>query len=456
MTPRRDRQVDRRRRAHLEPRPRSPAPDGGSHPFFEIVPSLAPDGRAAADARLRRAQHAAVLHGRLRPTPTNSALGGRPSRSRRRGRAPTATSSTPTSSVNAARQPVRQSRSGLRAGRRQLPVDLQNAVTHEFGHLHRPRPHLLGPVQRPRAAGRRHGRRASRCATRAPDAVKADGDVRDHRRATARLPKRDPVARRHPGVCAIYPAAAGSAHVRAGHARRRLRLRTGGPARASGRRCYRARLVRRGGVAADAGLTPAHAVARLRAFELDPQIADRRLAQVRSWRAPPAPARRCGKPVADDGQPPVAGDEAQQPKRAVALDVGASPSRRPGPIASSAAARDRRAGRLRLHLAGDAARERHGQVRELAGRRGVDAGRVVGVLDLQAHVAGRQRRDREVAADVGDAAGDRRRARRRRRFNAPPARPSRRARASGRPPSSRTSPSSVASARTSLISQRGR
>ena len=36
----------------------------------------------------------------------------------------------------------------------------------------------------------------------------------------------------------------------------------------------------------------------------------------------------------------------------------------------------------------------------------MNAGRVVGVLDLQADVAGGELRNREVAADVGDAAGD--------------------------------------------------
>ena len=59
-----------------------------------------------------------------------------------------------------------------------------------------------------------------------------------------------------------------------------------------------------------------------RAVELDAQVADRRLAQVRAGRdlqllLGVAEAGR------DDGQPPVAGDEPQQPKRAVPPDVGA-------------------------------------------------------------------------------------------------------------------------------------
>ena len=39
-------------------------PDGTSHPFFEVVPSLAAPGKKAA-ARVRRSEHAAILHGGL-------------------------------------------------------------------------------------------------------------------------------------------------------------------------------------------------------------------------------------------------------------------------------------------------------------------------------------------------------------------------------------------------------
>ena len=102
----------------------------------------------------------------------------------------------------------------------------------------------------------------------------------------------------------------------------------------------------------------------------------------------------------------MAGDQAQQAEGAVAADVGgglgAARTDRLQPPA-----RDRRAGGLRLELAGHAARERHGEVRVLAGRHHLHAGRIIRMMNLQAHVAGRQRRDGEVAADVRHAAGDR-------------------------------------------------
>ena len=212
-------------------------PDGSSHPFFEIVPSLAP-----ANARAPRPGYDG--HNTLQfytagsPYPENSALGG---------------STIALTSVWA------------RADGHIVDADVQvNALDNTFANLDPgyvsadgtlpvrsaerrhprvrapagPRPLVLGSVQRLRPAGRRHG-----CGR--PDVLPAarrrqgHGDVRDHRQRR-RNDQAQPVARRHPGCLRDLSGQRRSARVRAGHARRRLRLPHGrAPLRAWGWRCCR-------------------------------------------------------------------------------------------------------------------------------------------------------------------------------------------------------------------------
>ena len=175
---------------------------------------------------------------------------------------------------------------------------------------------------------------------------------------------------------------------------------------------------------------------KLRPLELHPQIADRALHPGSSSEGPPAPARRCEirsrrRSAASGREPGAAAGTCRRAGRR------RSPSRRRGRSPPAGRARPRRRSsspspRPRCRPETDR------QVRVFAGRRGVDAGRVVGVLDLQADVARGKRRDREVAADVGDAAGDGEAPGVAAGSNVPAGHTARRARPSGRPPSSRT------------------
>ena len=189
-----------------------------------------------------------------------------------------------------------------------------------------------------------------------------------------------------------------------------------------------------------AGDGPAHSrcspspCARSGCVELDAQIADRRFAEVRSSAGTSSSCSALRKPVATTVSRQRPGTR-RSSRNVPSLRTSALAFAPPGPIASRRPRATAAPVAFACHLARDTARERHrDQVRVRTGRRRVHAGRVVGVLDLQAQVTGGELRDPEVAADVGDAAARSaaRRALRRGRSNAA-RRPHRQARARQRP-----------------------
>ena len=162
------------------------------------------------------------------------------------------------------------------------------------------------------------------------------------------------------------------------------------------------------------------------------------------------------------GQGPASRDQARQHK------AGAVPSHRRGdppvgPLGLDPVRGDNRAGDLLAHLALDAARQRHldrqRQARRKRRLRGRVSRRIVGVLDLEGDLTARQARQLKVPARVGGRAGQRRSAIAGSEATAPPplgiGQATTRARASGRPSSSCTLPSTAASARASRTATAG-
>ena len=344
--------------------------DGVSHPYLEIVPSMAPDG-AVPPTPAYDARNTLLFYTPSWPYPPAKSRGSRrtSSRSRRPGRAPTATSSTPTSRINAGRQRLREPRSRLRPpANGDMPFDLQNAMTHEFGHF-LGLGHTCWTCSAIRSS--RSTTRAPRCraATPRPPTCRQTVMFATIRPGSSRPRSASCRPTTSAAVCAIYPAAAGSARLHARHARRRLRLQR----RRAGDRDRSMRACRARGLAARvAAATPALMLRRVLVLQ-DPSSSTRRsrtdgLAQARARRdvelllggAEPGRRRRSAAsgpgPAAADGTCRRAGRRR-------------SPSRRPGPTASS---------RPRATAAPVACActspamppgKRHGERRELARRR---------------------------------------------------------------------------------------
>ena len=218
-------------------------PDGVSHPFVEIVTSIAPEGELpptpAYDGR-----NTLLFYTYDRPYPPPEVSGISlnvialtSTWARADGHIVDADVR-----VNAKDNFFANLDPGSTAGNGQLPFDLQNAITHEFGHLiglghtcWSPFSDPEQPVDDQGVPGAVLQRRARRAAP--------DGDVRDHRRQPGDH-EAHAVGRRHPGGVRHLSRRTGPPRLHARHARGRLRLQrrrdraatVDGPGAARGRR----------------------------------------------------------------------------------------------------------------------------------------------------------------------------------------------------------------------------
>ena len=220
--PRRDRQVDQRRRAHLEP-------DRGDLPRRLLAPVLRDRALAGARQRARHRRPAYDGHNTLQfytagsPYPANSALGGSTIAltsvwARADGHIVDADVQ-----VNALDNPFANLDPGYVVGRRQSTRSICRTPSPTSSGICSASATPAGISSATSTSRSTTWMRASRCATPAARRRQGHGDVRDHRQRR-RNDEAQPVARRHPGCLRDLSGQRRSARVRAGHAGRRLRL----------------------------------------------------------------------------------------------------------------------------------------------------------------------------------------------------------------------------------------